>query len=164
MTAASVRVAPADLREPRERDAYLVMLDVYARDPMGGGAPLGEEVRKRIVPALLEHPTTRLWLAWEGDRPVGMLLGFVGFSSFRARPLLNVHDLAIVPERRGRRIGEQLLAAAEDYGRDQGFCKLTLEVQSRNARARALYQRVGFGHFAPGVEQNETLFLEKPLT
>lgn len=158
-----MRIERADLDTARDRDALLSVLDSYARDPMGGGAALPAEVSVAVVPGLLAHPTSRAWLAWQGDAAVGMLVAFMGFSTFRARPLLNVHDLAVLPAFRGHRIGEQLLAAAEAHARESGFCKLTLEVQEQNTRARALYTRVGFGHFAPGVEQNTTLFLEKPL-
>ena len=164
MSQASVEVRPADLRDPTQERAYLRMLDAYAKDPMGGGAPLPEAVRSQVVPGLLSHPTTRVWLAWDGAEPVGMVVGFIGFSTFRARPLLNVHDLAVVPEYRGRKIGEALLAAAEAHARESGFCKLTLETQAANTRARALYKRFGFGHFAPGAEAPETIFLEKALT
>ncbi|MCP3986576.1 MAG: GNAT family N-acetyltransferase [bacterium] len=139
------------------------MLDAYARDPMGSGAPLPEEVRDRVVSGLLAHPTSRIWLAWEGDRAIGVLVGYLGFSTFRAMPLLNVHDLAVAREHRGERLGERLLEAAEAHARSLGCCKLTLEVQEHNQRARALYDRFGFGHFAAGVKQNPTAFLEKPL-
>ncbi|MBW2242752.1 MAG: GNAT family N-acetyltransferase [Deltaproteobacteria bacterium] len=158
-----VRIELADLGDQHQAAAFLEVLDAYARDPMGGGAPLTDDVRERLVPSLLAHPTSRIWLAWEAERAIGVLVGFLGFSTFRARPLLNVHDLAVVPERRGQRLGEQLLTAAETHARSLGCCKLTLEVQEHNKRARALYKRVGFGHFSPGVEQNPTTFLEKPL-
>ncbi len=164
MSQAAVEVRPADLRDPAQESAYLRMLDAYAEDPMGGGAPLAEAVRKQVVPGLLSHPTTRVWLAWNGAEPVGMLVGFVGFSTFRAKPLLNVHDLAVIPEYRGQQIGETLLAAAEAHARENDFCKMTLETQAVNTRARALYKRFGFGNFAPGADAHETIFLEKSLT
>ncbi len=157
------RIELADLEVPQQADAFLEVLDAYARDPMGSSAPLPDEVRQHLVPGLLAHPTSRVWLAWEGEQAIGVLVGFLGFSTFKAKPILNVHDLAIVPERRGQRLGERLLEAAEAHARSLGCCKLTLEVQEHNKRARALYKRVGFGHFSPGVEQNPTAFLEKPL-
>ena len=160
---AAVRIARADLEDEKDGAALLAMMESFALDPMGLGKPLPRETRERALPALRAHPTTRIWLAWDGAEPVGMLIGFVGFSSFRAMQLLNVHDLAVVPERRGQRIGEQLLAAAEAYGREQGFCKMTLEVQEENDRGRALYRRFGFGYYAAGKAQSPTLFLEKPL-
>lgn len=158
-----IRIELAELGVPQQADAFLGVLDSYARDPMGSGAPLPNEVRGRLVPGLLAHPTSRVWLAWQGDQAIGVLVGFLGFSTFKARPLLNVHDLAIIPGHRGQRLGERLLGAAEAHARGLGCCKLTLEVQEHNKRARALYKRVGFGHASPGAKQNPTAFLEKPL-
>ena len=94
---------------------------------------------------------------------VGIAVCFVGFSTFRARRLLNLHDLAVVPEARGRGVGRRLLAAVEARARELSCCKLTLEVKEGNARARSLYASAGFGDFAPGREQTRTLFLEKVL-
>ena len=47
---------------------------------------------------------------------------------------------------RGRGLGERLLRAALDAGCAQGFEKVELSVFATNARARALYERVGFVH------------------
>ena len=101
-------------------------------------------------------------LAYEADAAVGAAVCFFGFSTFKARPLLNVHDLAVVPGQRGRGIGRALLAAAEDRARARGCCKLTLEVQEANARARGLYRSFGFRDYAIG-DWESTRFLEKPI-
>lgn len=161
MSEAPVRVLPADLRDAADRDAFLTLLQGYARDPMGGGEPIPEEALARVAPGLLDLPTASVWLAWQDGEPVGLLTAFLGFSTFRGRPLLNVHDLAVQPDRRGRGIGEALLRAAEEHARKQGCCRLTLEVREHNTRARTLYARFGFGR--PGDPERETFFLEKPL-
>jgi GNAT superfamily N-acetyltransferase len=102
-------------------------------------------------------------LAFDGDEPVGIATCFFGFSTFAARPLLNVHDLAVVPARRGDGIGRALLAAAEERARAAGCCKLTLEVQDDNHRARAVYARFGFTDYVLGGEAVPTRFLTKAL-
>lgn len=79
-----------------------------------------------------------------------------------ARPLLNIHDLAVVPEWRGKGIGRALLEAAEASAVRRGCCKLTLEVLDDNQSARALYDRYGFVDFVI-VESAPTRFLCKPL-
>ena len=61
-----------------------------------------------------------------------------------AAALVNVHDLAVLPAYRGRRIAERLLAEVEALARARGACKLTLEVLSGNATAMRLYARAGF--------------------
>lgn len=140
----NLSIVHADLGDPRHGAAVLEVVDSYSRDPMGGGAPLSAEVRGRLVSDLRAHPTTRIELAFDGDRPVGVAVCFLGYSTFQARPLLNVHDLAVIPEYRGRGIGRALLAAIEATARTEGCCELTLEVLEDNPRARTLYASVGF--------------------
>jgi ribosomal protein S18 acetylase RimI-like enzyme len=114
---------------------------------------------------LAEHPGALVLLALAGDqdeRPVGVAVCFFGLSTFRAKPLLNVHDLAVLPEHRGRGIGRALLQAAEDRARQKGCCKLTLEVRDDNTRARALYRSFGFGDDGSG-ESVSMRFLTKQL-
>jgi ribosomal protein S18 acetylase RimI-like enzyme len=151
----------ADFADAAHCAAIVAVLDSYASDPLGGGKPLAADVRQRLVPALGAHPTALVLLAFTGQRPVGIAVCFFGFSTFQAHPLLNIHDLAVVPEHRGRGIGLALLAAAEERARARQCCKLTLEVQDENARARALYTSFGFEDFV--VAGSATRFLGKPL-
>jgi ribosomal protein S18 acetylase RimI-like enzyme len=155
----SVSIVEADLANAAHAAALVDVLDSYARDPIGAGSPLAAEVRNTLIPGLRAHPTTVVFLAWDGPQAIGIAICFRGFSTFRARPLLNVHDLAVVPERRGTGVGRQLLAAAEDRARQMGCGKLTLEVREDNGRARGLYSSFGF----VDGQGTRTFFLEKPL-
>jgi len=85
----------------------------------------------------------------------------LGFSTFQARPLLNIHDLAVVPDWRGQGIGRALLEAVEVEAIQRGCCKITLEVQDANRQARGLYERYGFADFV--VANSPTRFLCKLL-
>jgi ribosomal protein S18 acetylase RimI-like enzyme len=158
----SIEVLDADYENPSHCDGILEIIDSYARDPVGGGVPLPAAVREGLVESLREHPTTRVLLAFEGDRPVGAAICFLGLSTFRAKPLLNIHDLAVLPAWRGKGVGRALLTAAEDRARREGCCKLTLEVQEENLRARSLYESFGFGDFVIGGP-TPTRFLSKEL-
>lgn len=158
-----VRVVDADLSSSEHAEGLVAVLDSYAREPVGGGRPLAPEVRHRLATALRSEPHAVVLLALDGTRPVGAAVCFRGFSTFSARPLLNVHDLAVLPDCRRLGIGRALLEAAEARARALGCCKLTLEVRRDNDPARALYRRSGFGDFAPGAEAVPTLFLEKRL-
>ena len=57
----------------------------------------------------------------------------------------HIADIIVAPEARGRGVGEILLAAAEQWARGRGYLLLTLNVFIENTRARALYERTGFG-------------------
>ena len=141
-----IDVIDADFDNPAHADAIVTLIDAYARDPMGGGASLPAAVRRDLVAGLRAHPTTVVALAFDGREPVGIAVGFVGFSTFAARPLLNIHDLAVRPAYRGRGVGRGLLAHVEAVARARGCRKLTLEVRDDNERAQRLYRAVGFGN------------------
>ncbi len=132
-----IRIVEADLDRPEHQRAVLELTDAYSRDPMGDGHPLSPEVREALIPGLQRHPTTLIFLAYDGTDAVGIATCFLGFSTFSARPLINIHDLGVLPAQRGRGIGRQLLAAIESKARALGCCKLTLETQENNSAPAA---------------------------
>lgn len=158
-----IEIVEAEPGNPVHDLGIVEILDAYAREPIGGGAPLSADVQGRLPGALRALPDAYVWLALEDRLPVGVAICFRGFSTFAARPLLNLHDLAVLPKHRGGGIGTALLGAIAARARELGCCKITLEVRGDNARAHALYARLGFGDFAPGEESTPTWFLQKRL-
>jgi ribosomal protein S18 acetylase RimI-like enzyme len=157
----NVTIREADLTSAADGDAIVEILNSYASDPIGGGQSLSDDVRARIPPGLRDHPTATVFLAFVDEHAVGVAVCFWGFSTFQGRPLLNVHDLAVVPDYRGRGIGRALLKAVEAAAMQRGCCKITLEVQDANVGARRLYERFGFTDFV--IANSATRFLSKPL-
>ncbi len=104
------------------------LLDVYASDFMGGGEPLTANVKNNLIPALASRPHAHAFLAYIDDTPVGLTIGFEGFSTFECKPLINLHDMVVHPAHRRKGVASTLLMAVEQYARDNGHCKLTLEV------------------------------------
>lgn len=163
MAIAALRVVPLDLLDEGHATAFLALLDHYARDPMGGGTPLGDEARAHLVERLATRPGFVAFLAFDGDRACGLINCFEGFSTFAARPLLNVHDIVVHAAWRGRGVGQALLAAAEEAARQRGCCKLTLEVLANNRTALAAYDRAGFRPYVLDPAAGHALFLQKLL-
>lgn len=157
MTDSALQVRAVDFDNPGDVDCYIALLDAYARDPMGAGQPLSDDVKARLLAELPRHPAVHALLARSADTVVGMATCFLGYSTFRARPLLNIHDIAVLPEWRGRSVASRLLDEISVLGRSLGCCRVTLEVREDNARARAVYQHAGFNPAACN------LFLEKTL-
>lgn len=149
----SVATRVADLSLPADQADLVALLDAYARDPMGMGRPLPAEVRGALIARLRELPTTQAVLASVGGSPAGLALCFLGFSSFRARLLLNIHDFVVHPDLRGQGVGRQLMAAVEAHARSLGCCKVTLEVRADNLTARRLYENCGFDPGEPGSSE-----------
>ncbi len=139
-----ITVVKATLSLPEHQAAILTMMDAYSRDPMGDERPLSEYAREHLISGLLDHPTTIVFLAFEGAKPCGIATCFRGFSTFAAKPLINISDFYVEPRLRGNGIGRQMLDAIATEAKSLGCCRLTLEVQQNNKTAQTVYQRFGF--------------------
>jgi len=142
-------IIQVDLADDLHHNGILDLLNMYACEPLQGGRPLDETAQRRLIPGLAAQSNGRYFLALDGTRPVGLAICFLGYSTFRALPLLNVHDLTVHRDYRGQGLGTKLLAAVEQEAIRLGCCKLTLEVHSENVNAQRLYERVGFGCGSP---------------
>lgn len=159
----TVVISRVDYRNVKDRAQLVALLDLYARDPMGGGAPLGTHTRENLCDALAARPTALSLLAKIGTEAVGLANCFEGFSTFACQPLLNIHDLAVRPDYRGQGVGRALLDAIATEARARGCCKVTLEVLSGNAAAQALYARAGYKPYALDPAMGQAVFLEYKL-
>jgi len=133
----------ADLTDPGDQQAVVELTDHYAQQETGQGRPLDDQVRQRLIPALREHGGAVVLLGWYHGRAVAIATCVLGFSTFRARPLLGIHDLAVHASVRRRGFGEAMLRAVIDHADRLGCCGVTLEVRGDNP-AKRLYERVGF--------------------
>ncbi len=159
----TLRVVAVDLENEAISTAWLELLNHYAHDPMGGGTGLSDYAKANLVSQLKDLPTFHGALAFTGDEAVGLINCFAGFSTFAAKPLLNIHDIVTRDDRRGQGVGQALLQWAEQRARQLGCCKLTLEVLSNNTRAMVAYQRAGFAPYVLDPAAGHALFLQKYL-
>ena len=139
-------------------DAAIAVLDTYVADAIGLGRPLDDATAASLRRDLPAHPACEIFLAELDGVAVGAAFCFRGYSTFAGAPLLNVHDLAVVPAARGTGVGTALLGAVEAFTRSIGGVKVTLEVSVENPRAEALYRKLGYGD--PGAPNR---FLAKRL-
>jgi ribosomal protein S18 acetylase RimI-like enzyme len=156
-------VVPADLDNPAHQLVVIELTDAYSRDGLGAGKPLQPDVKARLIPGLRAHPTTTIFLAYVGERAIGMALCFRGFSSFAAKPLINVHDLSVLPDQRGQGVGKQLLQGVIDHAAEIGCCKVTLETQEHNHKAQRLYRSLGFERQVHVEEFGGAIFMACPV-
>nr|WP_231374662.1 MULTISPECIES: GNAT family N-acetyltransferase [unclassified Polaromonas] len=165
-----MHVCQADYRNPVHADALVHLLDAYAQDPAGGGEALSAFSKANLVKELAARPQAFSVLAFSGDeggeggQPIGLVNCIEGFSTFACRPLVNVHDVAVLASHRGQRVGEQMLALVEEISRKRGACKLTLEVLQGNASAVRLYERVGFAGYQLDPAMGQAQFFQKWLS
>lgn len=145
MTQKTCHTRLADLSQADDVALAIELLNMYACEPTGNGGPLPSSVQERLAADLPRLKHLFVVLAEdESHRPVGVAVCFEGYSTFNAAPLVNIHDLAVVPDARGRGVGKSLLAAVEREARRRGCCKITLEVRSDNAAAMHVYRQWGF--------------------
>ncbi|MFN7088013.1 MAG: GNAT family N-acetyltransferase [Burkholderiales bacterium] len=156
-------IVRADYADPAHAAALVDLLDHYARDPAGGGAPLPDFARENLVAALASRPFAFSVLAFADGEAVGLVNAIEGFSTFACAPLVNIHDVVVRKTHRGRGIAARLLAKVEAIARERGACKLTLEVLSENHAARGLYDKLGFDGYRLDPAMGEAVFMQKWL-
>jgi GNAT superfamily N-acetyltransferase len=139
----ALQIKRVDYLDGPDAQALVFLLDAYAQDPMGGGDALQPEAAARLCSDLARIAGAASFIAWLEDKPVGLINCLEGYSTFKAKPLLNVHDIAVLAGHRGQGVGQALLKAAQDHAHTRGCCKLTLEVLSGNAPALAIRTQSG---------------------
>ena len=158
-----MRILQANYSDTLHAQAIVQLLDAYAQDPAGGGTPLSDFAKANLINELAKRPQAFTVLAFDADAPVGLVNCIEGFSTFACKPLVNVHDVVVLTSHRGQRVGEQMLALAEQIAMQRGACKLTLEVLEGNASAIKLYERIGFTGYQLDPAMGSALFLQKWL-
>ena len=153
-----IEIRTADLADEADGRAVVAIIDSYARGPGGQNAALSDDARARLVPGLRAHPAAFVLLAFRAGEPAGIAVCVWGFSTFAAKPSVNIHDLAVLPEHRGAGIGGALLDEVARRAREREAGRVTLEVHDTNHGAKRLYERHGFGPWEPA-----TFFVSKML-
>lgn len=162
-TPVSLLITSTNLTNPQHATAFTCLMDHYARSPAGGGEALASQVYDDLLQRLPGFPGFHSWLAWLDGEAVGLLNAFTGFSTFAARPLLNLHDIVVLEAWRGRGIGQALMQAAEQHAREAGCCKLTLEVLTHNQSAYRTYLHQGYQPYQLDPAMGQAILLQKYL-
>jgi len=153
----------ADLHNKSHADDFMTVLSSYAEDPMGGDEPLSAYTVEHLVPQLKILSNHILILCYVDQNIAGLCNCFIGFSSFKAMPLLNIHDFAILPSFRNKGLSKYMLEKAEAVAVSKGCCKMTLEVLENNSRAQKVYKIFGFKGYELNPEMGRAVFWEKSL-
>jgi ribosomal protein S18 acetylase RimI-like enzyme len=159
--AAAFSVRLADYTSATDAAALVTLLDAYASDLAGGGEPLSDYAKTHLVRELAARPQAYTVLAFDGDQPVGLVNCIEGFSTFACKPLVNVHDVAVLASHRGRGVAAQMLALAERQALARGAVKMTLEVLSGNEPAVNLYRRIGYEGYQLDPAMGTAQFFQK---
>ncbi len=165
---------PVDVRRVRPEDwpAWKqIRLEALEDTPIGFLELLADAQRKddaqwqERTAAAAEGDAHGLWLAWDGDRPVGC----TGAVRYEPGDDALVYSVYVSPAARGTGPLDLLLDAVREWARGlAGVTRLRLEVHEDNARARAAYAKRGFvetggtAPYAPDPTRQE-LEMVRPL-
>ena len=142
--------------KPVTRDS-LLLLERYL--PYGPPEKHAERLKRQ------EKGEVVYLVAWHNGTPVGhALLKWRGATEEHLAARFqgtcpDIEDLLVADPYRSQGVGTQLLLAAEQLVADRGFSQIGLSVDTRNERARRLYERLGFRStgLPPHHERGETI-------
>jgi ribosomal protein S18 acetylase RimI-like enzyme len=157
------RIIIADYYNVIDSDSIVELMDQYAQDKMGGGESLPDSVKEVLVPSMAKVPGAFTVLALVEGKPAGLINCFMGFSTFKAKPLINIHDVIVLSEYRGRKLSQLMLEKVETVARERDCCKMTLEILQGNKIAQNAYLKFGFGGYELDPEMGGASFWQKAL-
>jgi len=139
------------------------ILNEYAKDKMGGNKELPEEIRNNIAKKLSTISNSFTVLAYVNNEPAGLITAFENFSTFKCKPLINIHDIMVLKEFRNLGLSQKMLALVQKESIKRGCCKITLEVLDKNEIAKKSYTKFGFSGYELDPQFGKALFWEKEL-
>lgn len=133
-----------DYNNPTQAAELVELMNAYACDEMGGSEALPVEVQKTLVERMRQRPHIHSAIAYVDGEAAGLINYLEGFSTFKARPLFNVHDVVVKADYRGQGLSRKLFDFVFEAAKEAGCCKITLEVLEGNEVATRAYARFGF--------------------
>jgi ribosomal protein S18 acetylase RimI-like enzyme len=156
-----------DYGNTKDRAALCSLLNHYACDPMGGGTPIRPDALERLCDDLAARSFAFSFIARaqtpEGEQPVGLVNCFEGYSTFKAAPLINIHDIVVHSDWRSQGVAQQLMQAVQQEAQERKACKITLEVLTGNSIAMKSYERFGFAPYSLDPKMGTAMLMQKWL-
>ncbi|MFC7050111.1 GNAT family N-acetyltransferase [Emcibacter nanhaiensis] len=103
-----------------------------------------------------ETPAFEAIIAWRGEEPLGFILYFYEFSTWRGAPGIYVQDLYVKQEARGLGLGHRLTCAAMALAKKREAVYMRLMVHGDNQAGFGFYNAIGF----KAVEGETVMLLE----
>jgi GNAT superfamily N-acetyltransferase len=148
MTPAGVQLTPMT---PDELDAYLLhAVDGYRRQRVEFGGETDAQARAaaerdfaELFPAGQPGPNQFLFVARDpNDQRVGVL--WVAQRARADQMMTFIYDIQVDLYHRRQGWGQAIMAAAEDWARENGSAQVALNVFGGNVAARSLYSKIGY--------------------
>lgn len=151
-------IVQVDLQNQQHCAQVVKLLNDYMNDTMGNNRPMPAGLAPQIISGLKQHSGFLGFFVMADDQFAGLANCNISFSTFQARPLINIHDFIVAPECRNMGAGHFLLRGVINYASQNGYCRVNLEVREDNANAKSLYRKMGFSDCVPRM-----MFWERKL-
>jgi len=152
-----------DYNNPVQAAELVELMNLYAIDEMGGNEALPKAVQQNLVDRMRERGHIYSAIAYVDGQAAGLINYLEGFSTFKAQPLLNVHDVIVKAEFRGQGLSRQLFEFVFEAAKTLGCCKITLEVLEGNEIAKQAYSRFGFKPYRLGESGGVAQFWQRSI-
>lgn len=150
LTTADIEFEFCDFNNPDHLNRFAELINLYMTDPMGGCTePLNKLQQLRMVDGLNNHPKAFVLFIIYRNEVAGLATCFENFSTFKAKPYINLHDLIVDSKFRGKGFGKMLVEEVLSIAKERKCCKVTLEVREDNYTAQTLYIDLGFSDTKP---------------
>lgn len=138
-----------NLEDENHCNNLLLLLDDYMRDEIGTGKPMPAGLGPRLINGLRNHAGYIGFFVCIGNDFAALANCNLNFSTWQAKPLINIHDFIVSSSFRNRGIGMYLLKEIEQYALQKGYCRINLEVRIDNYKAQNLYRKAGYTECTP---------------
>jgi GNAT superfamily N-acetyltransferase len=108
-------IVKVDYTNEQQSTDLCSLLNGYAMDPKGGGEPIDPSTLAGLPSQLRRFGNATSFIIYvkssdDGTQlPAALANCILGFSTFNARPLLNIHDMYVDQNFRGRGFSQKLL-------------------------------------------------------
>ncbi len=110
------------------------------------GHPIEGAVLRRALEAVASgEPLLRVWMIVRDASPIGYVALALGFSIEVGGLDAFLDELYVLPEHRGHGVGRSAVGFVEQESMRLGVRRLCLEVETRNDKARKLYESFDYG-------------------
>ncbi len=157
----NIEVKIADYLDKEQAIDIGYLLDAYSQDEMGGSQSLSDSLKSNLANELSKLPHAFSVICYVNNKPAGLVNCFEAFSTFKCKPLINIHDVIVVNKFRGLGLSQRMLSKVEEIAKSKGCCKITLEVLEGNKVAQKSYIKFGFAGYELDPVMGKALFWQK---
>lgn len=101
--------------------------------------------QRRALELILADPSrARIYVAREGDKAIAMAALHFTISTAEGGKVAGLEDCIVHPAHRRKGVGQKLLSYVLEQAKAEGALRAMLLTDGDNARAQALYRKMGF--------------------